>query len=120
MDSGVRSMADLIADYDSRVDQAHQDEKRRFESFAQNRLLDETCHDEYAVYTNDVMERVHELEAVRSWLLKYIELCESPSHKQINMSVEEVRLETRDAKRRLTAVERKLVRYRRALDAQDD
>ena len=46
MDSGVRSMADLIADYDSRVDQAHQDEKRRFESFAQNRLLDETCHRE--------------------------------------------------------------------------
>ena len=120
MDSGVRSMADLIADYDSRVDQSRHDEKHRFKSFARNRLLDESDHDEYALYMNDVMERVTELEAVRSWLLKYIELCESPSHKQTNLSLEEIELETRNARQRLREVERKLVRYRRALDAQDD
>ena len=120
MDSGVRSMAVLIADYDSRGDQSRHDKKQRFESFAKNDLLDESGHDEYALYMNDVMERVSELEAVRSWLLKYIELCESPSHKQTNLSLEEVELETMNAKQKLREVERKLLRYRRALDSQDD
>ena len=120
MDSGVRSMADLIADYDTRVEQARQDEKMRFVAFSQNRLLDETSHDEYAIYMNDVMERVQELEAVRSWLLKYVEMCQNPSHKHTNMSIDERDLETRDAQRRLKAVERKLRRYSRALEAQDD
>lgn len=120
MGSGVRSMANLIAEYDNFVDKTQQDEKRRFKSFAKNRFLEEEGHDQYALYMNEVMERVEELEALRSWLLNYIELCRMSSQKEGNWTADDMYIEMRDAQRKLMVIERKLMRYNCALDAQED